>query len=71
MSKKVHIRARDFVEDLRSGMDDSRLRNKYQLSTMGLESVFKKLLDAGVISGRELAMRPTSRNLGPVPSRRR
>ncbi len=35
------ISAKDFVADLRAGMDDPALMQKYELSEKGLESVFK------------------------------
>jgi len=56
MGKPV-IDAREVLTDLKSGLDDRDLMKKYKLSSKGLESLFKKLEQAGVIkqvSAREL-----------------
>ena len=46
---KREIKAKDFVNDIRSGMSDSQIRGKYNLSAQGLESAFKKLLEAKAV----------------------
>jgi hypothetical protein len=51
---KRRIVARDFVEDLRRGLDDSELKEKYDLSDVGLGRVFDRLIDADLISLDEL-----------------
>jgi hypothetical protein len=54
-NKQINVKA--FIADLRAGMDDSALMQKYELSEKGLESVFRKLLDAGVLKQEELDRR--------------
>ncbi len=51
---KRRIVAREFVEDLRHGLDDTELKQKYGLSDVGLGRVFDKLIDADLISLDEL-----------------
>jgi hypothetical protein len=50
----VKIKARDFVSDMRDGMDDSALMNKYGLTPDGLQSVFEKLIEADLMTVPEL-----------------
>jgi len=57
MSVKRRIKGIDVVTDVRGGMTDPQLMDKYRLSAKGLQSVFKKLLDADVISRDELVHR--------------
>jgi len=38
------------VEDIRSGITDSQIMTKYHLSSRGLRSLFRKLLDSGAIT---------------------
>jgi hypothetical protein len=51
---KTIIRARDIVKDIRSGMSDAELMEKYNLSSKGLQSAFTKLANGGIISVEEL-----------------
>jgi hypothetical protein len=51
---KRRIAAREFVADLRHGLDDSELKQKYDLTDVGLGRVFDKLIDADLISLDEL-----------------
>ncbi len=51
------IPARSFVDDMRSGMPDSGLMEKYKLTARGLHSVFRKLLAANVVQPLELVGR--------------
>lgn len=46
---KPLIDAKQVIEDIRSGMDDLALMEKYNLSPKGLESLVKKLADAGAV----------------------
>ena len=46
---KPVIDAKEVLDDIRSGMTDVDLMNKYNLSSLGLQSLFKKLTQAGVI----------------------
>ncbi|MEW6348384.1 MAG: hypothetical protein AB1646_04940 [Thermodesulfobacteriota bacterium] len=48
------IRTHDIVNDLEAGVDDSALMDKYGLSPQQLELIFKKLLDAGLITVEQL-----------------
>ncbi len=54
---KRKIRARPFVRDLRNGMDDKELMEKYSVSDSQLHKVLYKLVDAGAIDEMELFMR--------------
>ena len=54
---KVKIDAKTALEDIRAGMSDSALMDKHKLSAMGLQSLFDKLLQAGVVSRSELEER--------------
>lgn len=51
---KRRIVAREFVEDLRQGLDDAELKKKYDLTDVALSRVFDKLIDADLISLDEL-----------------
>ncbi len=44
------IKAKEALEDIRTGMDDISLMEKYKLSAKGLRSLFKKLGQAGIIN---------------------
>lgn len=48
------IKAKEFVRDIRSGMDDPTLMNKYQLTPQKLEEVLEKLIQADFITVLEL-----------------
>ncbi len=54
---KRKIKAKPFVRDLRNGMGDRELMEKYTLSESQLHKVFQKLVDAGAIDEMELFMR--------------
>lgn len=49
MGAAREIKARDVVDDLVSGIDDHRLMNKYKLTFRGLQSLYRKLVEAKVI----------------------
>jgi uncharacterized protein (DUF433 family) len=49
MSKLRIIDAKEALEDIRAGMNDIALMKKYKLSAKGLQSLFKKLGQAGII----------------------
>lgn len=51
---KRKITAREVLRDIRSGLSDQDLMEKYTLSAQGLQSVFHKLVSAGVITQPEL-----------------
>ena len=46
---KQKIGAREALEDIRSGMTDDALMKKYRLTDKGLESLFQKLVQAGLL----------------------
>ncbi len=52
--EKRKITAREVLADIRYGKNDSSLMQKYSLSAQGLQSVFQKLLRAGLITQQEL-----------------
>jgi hypothetical protein len=58
---KPEIYAREILNDIRSGMDDGNLMQKYKITGKGLDSVFRKLLAAGLVSQRELNARKIGR----------
>ena len=60
-SGKRKINAREIVTDIRSGMDGSALKSKYQLSDKALESVCSQLSSKGILTDQE------RRRLQPVP----
>ncbi len=45
----VQVNAQEVTRDIRSGMDDSALMEKYKLSSKGLQSLFNKLKDVRLI----------------------
>jgi uncharacterized Zn finger protein (UPF0148 family) len=54
---KVKIDARDVLKDIRDGLDDTALMKKYRLSGAGLQSLFSKLIEAGLIKRADLDKR--------------
>jgi hypothetical protein len=54
MLPKRRISSRDFVNDIRTGMSDTELMQKYQLSSRGLQSIFAKLLEAKALDPSEI-----------------
>jgi len=54
---KIKINAGDIVRDVRSGMTDSELIEKYHLSSRGLQSAFLKLVAGGFLHPDELENR--------------
>ncbi len=54
---KRKLQAKPFITDLRSGMGDEQLMEKYSLSPNQLETAFQKLLNAGQINDVDLFMR--------------
>jgi len=57
MADRRTIKAKDIVNDLRSGMTNVELMEKYRLSAKGLRSIFAKLTNAKAVNERELAGR--------------
>jgi hypothetical protein len=56
----TRVNAQEAARDIRSGMDDFALMQKYQLSYKNLPSLFKKLMDVGLIQQTDI----DHRNLG-------
>ena len=54
---KVRIDARDVLKDIRDGLDDTALMKKYRLSGAGLQSLFAKLTEAGLLKRADLDKR--------------
>ena len=56
-TSKRKIKAKPFVRELRNGMSDAELMDKYTLSENQLHKLLHKLVDAGAIDEMELFMR--------------
>ncbi len=57
MKPKPKIRARDAVNDIRAGMNDAELMEKYELSAKGLQSLLMKLVEVKAVTQIELQQR--------------
>ncbi|MBM4328863.1 MAG: hypothetical protein FJ118_17080 [Deltaproteobacteria bacterium] len=55
--QKRQISAREVLKDVRGGLDDFALMQKYKVTSKGLDSLFQKLVAAGLISQSELDTR--------------
>ncbi len=51
---KIGIKANEALNDIRSGLDDEALMDKYGLSVKGLYLLFRKLVSAGVLDPSEV-----------------
>ena len=51
------INARQILTDIRSGMDDESLMTRYNLSHRQLQSLFRKIIEAGLATPLELSRR--------------
>ena len=51
--KKKTVKAKEVLADIRDGLSDPALMEKYKLSEKGLESLLNKLVDAGVLAQAE------------------
>ncbi len=54
MNAKRKIKARDVIDDIRTGMNASDLMAKYQLTLRGLRTAFQKLVEADAVTSDEL-----------------
>lgn len=54
MNAKRKIKARDVIDDIRTGMNASDLMAKYQLTLKGLRIAFQKLVEADAVTSDEL-----------------
>ena len=52
--KKRKITARVILNDIQAGATDTEIMEKHRLSAQGLQSVFTKMLTAGVVTQAEL-----------------
>jgi hypothetical protein len=59
MSPLREIKGKQILTDIRSGLTDSQLREKYKLTQAGLENVFKQLVAIRAIGVEELNARST------------
>ncbi len=59
MAERKTISAREVIADIRVGMTDDQLMRKHSLSAKGLQSLTRKLIEAGLISRAELDRRTT------------
>ncbi len=55
MAKPQYISAKKFVKDLRDGLTNSRLMEKYNLTREQLNRAFQQLIDGNVMTGTEVA----------------
>lgn len=54
MEQKRELEAKDLIFDIRAGMTDSQIMEKYRLSFRGLQSALRKLLNVQAIGPEEL-----------------
>lgn len=66
MSKTVHIRAKEVLRDIESGMDRTSLMRKYVLSERGLQSLFDKLAKQGFLEPPSLDSEETAKGAEPL-----
>lgn len=64
-SQKRKISAREILNDIRSGLDDSAIKRKHHLSEGALEAVYQKLATAGLLTEAEIRGR---RETTPKPT---
>jgi uncharacterized protein (TIGR00266 family) len=62
------IKAADFVNDIRSGMSDSDIRKKYQLSDHTLRMFLEKAVRSGLLTDSEVTARNNAGLVGPQES---
>ncbi|HTY24537.1 MAG TPA: hypothetical protein VMC85_15475 [Desulfomonilaceae bacterium] len=55
--RQIEINAKQLLVDIRSGMDDEALMIKYRLLPRHLQSAFRQLIEAGLITPLELSNR--------------
>ena len=55
VSRKVS--QKEIIQDMRAGMDDAAIRKKYNLSPKGLQTLYDKLIEAGLL-GKDFNTRP-------------
>lgn len=53
----IRIKAKEFVTDIQSAMDDASMMAKYGLSSEQLQRIFDQLIQMGLISENDLRVR--------------
>ena len=51
---KKTINVKEILADIKAGMDNTGLMERYRLTEKGLQSVFRKIVDAGVLKNYQL-----------------
>ncbi|MBI5570671.1 MAG: YIP1 family protein [Desulfomonile tiedjei] len=57
---KPKVSAKAAVADIRAGLSDSELMEKYGLSPQGLQSLFRKLIENNLVSAKDISRRATA-----------
>jgi hypothetical protein len=57
MAKKRTIKAKELIKDIRGGMSDFELTKKYGLTEQEFDRVINFLVDAGLVTKRQLEER--------------
>ena len=57
MGEKAKISAKELVRDIRSGVDDNGIMQKYNVSAEVLQRLFRRLVDAGALKQNEMDQR--------------
>jgi len=65
--ERPKIGAREAVRDIKSGMSDTDLMEKYKLTSKGLESLFRKLVEAKLLEESFLLNRSGHKSAGEGP----
>jgi hypothetical protein len=68
MSAKRQIKVPEFLKDMRSGLDDTGLMERYGLSADDLKRVLRKLVEAKAVTAAELEKRSAVAPDYPAPS---
>lgn len=55
--RTIRVSAKEFLTDIRSGMDDEALMIRYGLLPRQLQSVFRQIINAGLATPMELSKR--------------
>ncbi|MFC1836492.1 PilZ domain-containing protein [Thermodesulfobacteriota bacterium] len=53
-NRKLEVKAKDVLRDINEGISNDVLMKRYGLSLKGLRSLFRKMLDARLLSGADL-----------------
>jgi hypothetical protein len=51
---KVEVRAKEVLQDIRSGISRAEFVDKHRLSEKGIQSLFTKMINSGIVSQSEL-----------------